>query len=242
MSTGTHVPQTAPLLLASASPRRSELLGALGIPFEVAGGIAFPERAERDNVALSPGELAWYNAVGKALTAARLHPGRAILAADTVVSLDARVLGKPSDRWEAEATLRLLSHRTHLVQTAYVLVFPTPRGERPRFTGDIERTEVSFRRLTPEAIRDYLDAVRVDDKAGAYAIQERGSDLVHHIRGSYANVVGLPVEAVARLLRKAGFEVTEPGPTQWTRGGKTEAAEADSKIASGSSLGFAILR
>ncbi|SDT99587.1 septum formation protein [Verrucomicrobium sp. GAS474] len=205
VSSASQPPGPQPLLLASSSPRRREIIASLGVPFEVAGGIPFTERAERDNVALSPGELAWYNALGKALTAARLHPLRTILTADTVVSLDARVLGKPADRREAEAALRALSGRTHLVQTAYVLVFPTPEGERPRFTGDVEKTEVTFHRLTPAAIARYLDAVDVSDKAGSYAIQERGEELVRGIRGSFSNVVGLPVEAVSRLLGNAGY-------------------------------------
>jgi len=208
-----------PLLLASSSPRRREILESLGLAVQVLREIPFHERPERENVALSPSELAWYNALGKALAAARLHPDRPLLAADTIVSFGARVFGKPADRQEAEATLAFLSGKTHVVQTAYVLVFPAPAGERPRFTGDVERTEVTFRRLTPEIIARYLDAVPVRDKAGSYAIQERGDDLVASIRGSYSNVVGLPIEAVSRLLRQAGYyrgsvprPIPRPGP------------------------------
>ena len=213
MKTGGHAttlaaPGMVPLLLASGSPRRREILDSLGVPLEVDRKVPFTERAEHENIALSPQELAWYNALGKALAAARLHPERTILTADTVVSLGTQVLGKPANRREAAATLQLLSGKTHLVQTAYVLVFPTPAGDRPRYTGDVEKTEVTFRALSPAAITRYLSKVNVLDKAGGYAIQERGNELVLKIRGSFSNVVGLPIEAISKLLRQAGYRTS----------------------------------
>jgi septum formation protein len=184
-----------PLLLASSSPRRRELLAELGIPFEVATGIPFRELSERENEVLSPSEFVWHNALGKALAARRRFPGRAILAADTIVSLGAAIFGKPRDRVEAVATLRALSGNTHSVQTAVVAI-----DGAGRYSGGIERTLVTFRRLTAATIARYLDAVDVSDKAGSYAIQERGEWLVEKIEGSFSNVIGLPLERVARLL------------------------------------------
>ncbi len=185
----------APLLLASASPRRRQLLEALGVPFEVAAGLPFHELSERDNEVLSPSEFVWHNALGKALSAHRRFPNRAILAADTIVSLGTAIFGKPRDRAEAEATLRALGGKTHSVQTAVLAI-----DGRGHFSGGIERTRVTFRPLDARAVARYLDAVDVSDKAGAYAIQERGDWLVARIDGSFSNVVGFPVERVARLV------------------------------------------
>jgi len=184
-----------PLLLASASPRRRELLEALGIPFEVAGAVPFRELTERDNAALSPSEFVWYNALGKGLAAGRLHPERHLLAADTIVRLGPRLFGKPKDRAEASAALAALSGKFHVVETAVVAV--RPGGG---VTGGIERTRVLFRALSARQIGRYLDAVDVSDKAGSYAIQDHGEWIVERIEGSFSNVVGLPLERVAALL------------------------------------------
>jgi len=186
-----------PLLLASGSPRRRELLAALAVPFEVAAGVAFQELTERENQALSPSEFVWRNALGKALAAARHFPRRTLLAADTIVSLGARIFGKPSGPAEAAATLAALGGQTHLVQTAVVLISASGRIE-----GGIERTRVTFRPLNSAAIQRYLAAVDVSDKAGSYAIQQHGDWLVSKIEGSFSNVIGFPLERVAALLAR----------------------------------------
>ena len=186
-----------PLLLASGSPRRRELLAALAVPFEVAAGVAFEELTERENQAFSPSEFVWRNSLGKGLAAARRFPGRTLLAADTIVSLGARIFGKPRHRAEAAATLAALGGRTHLVQTAVVLISPSGQIE-----GGIERTRVTFRPLTPAAIGRYLAAVDVSDKAGSYAIQQHGDWLAAKIEGSFSNVIGFPLERVAALLAR----------------------------------------
>ncbi|MDE1170271.1 MAG: Maf family protein [Verrucomicrobium sp.] len=187
-----------PLLLASGSPQRRKLLGLLGVPFQLAGSLPFEERTERDNRALSPHEFAWHNALGKARAAARLFPRRRILAADTTVSLGGRIFGKPRDRADAAATLRTLAGRRHTVQTAVVLVLPDGR-ERSAVTS----SHVLFHPLSDARIARYLDAVDVMDKAGSYAVQEQGDSLIADVRGSLTNVIGLPLETVAAVLRAA---------------------------------------
>ena len=184
-----------PLLLASGSPRRRELLAALGVRFEVVTGLAFAELSERENQALSPSEFVWRNALGKGLAAARRFPSRTILAADTVVSLGERIFGKPQDQAEAQATLAALSGKTHLVQTAVILISPSDA-----VSGGIERTRVAFRPFGPALIRRYLAAVDVSDKAGSYAIQQHGDWLVAKVEGSFSNVIGFPLDRVAKLL------------------------------------------
>lgn len=125
--------------------------------------------------------------------------GEAVLAADTVVALDGQSLAKPADEAEAESMLRVLSGRTHQVYTAVVLKV----GDR--VYSDIASTDVRFRALTDQEIRSYAASKEPLDKAGGYGIQGGGGALVAEIRGSYTNVVGLPVEETLRLLFMAGI-------------------------------------
>jgi septum formation protein len=192
MSPGSALP---PLVLASGSPRRRDLLALLGLPFKVETKLPFRELPERENTVFSPSEFVWYNAVGKALAAAVLHPGRQVVAADTAVALEGRLFGKPRTRAEADATLAALSGRGHRVLTAVVVI--DPEGT---LRGGVEQTEVVFRRLDPALRRRYLAAVSVLDKAGGYAVQEHGDWLIERIEGSLSNVIGLPLETLARLL------------------------------------------
>jgi len=176
----------AALLLASASPRRSALLKQLGFPFRVA-------RVRATEVApahLSPAEVAMINAFRKARAAVGRYPDRIVLGADTVVSLGTVVLGKPADRKEAEQMLARLQGRTHQVITGVCLMHGRARRQKLFAVN----TAVTFRRLTREQIREYLSRIEPCDKAGGYAIQEGGERIVRGIRGSFTNVVGLPVE------------------------------------------------
>ncbi len=183
-----------PLILASASPRRAELLRQLGLRFDVV-----PSRAaEIEGGHLLPAEVAMANACRKALPVASRHPRALVIGADTVVALGKRLFGKPRDRREAARMLGALSGKTHEVVTGVCLV----RGSSAELEVFAERTLVTFRRLTAGAIRDYLDRVDVLDKAGAYAIQEHGDALVRKIAGSFTNVVGLPVERLRVALAK----------------------------------------
>jgi septum formation protein len=189
----------APLILASASPRRADLLRSAGIAFVPApvdcdeawrAGEAPPSYAER--VARAKAELA-------------LRPGAAVLAADTTVWLEGQVepLGKPADRAAAAATLGRLAGRAHFVTTAVALV--DARADAPRWHSLAVTTTVWFRPLTPAEIGAYLDADEWRDKAGGYGIQGRAAGLVRRIEGSYTNVVGLPLAEVVELLQGLGL-------------------------------------
>jgi septum formation protein len=184
------------LILASGSPRRRELLAALGIPFEV--------RQSRADETLSP-HLPLADALQdvarrKARDVANAAPAEAwVLAADTEVVLGERVLGKPRDREEAESFLRALSGTSHRVVTA--VAFQGPGVDRCLSVS----TQVRFRRLGEPEIAWYASLSEPYDKAGGYAIQGQGAFLVAEIRGSYTNVVGLPMAETADLLAEAGL-------------------------------------
>jgi septum formation protein len=190
-----------PLVLASASPRRRELLAAAGVAFEIAA----VEVAELDaGSGLLPAELAEANARLKARAAAR--PGRWVLGADTVVALDGRIFGKPGSLDRAREFLRALSGRTHEVITGCALM--GPGGEEQVFH---EITRVTFLALTDEAIERYLAAVHVLDKAAGYALQEKGEWIVAGVEGSRSNVVGLPMERLLAVLRELGLTCDASG-------------------------------
>lgn len=183
------------LILASASPRRRDLLTGAGIPHEISA-VHVVEIDPDQPHGMTPAEFAWRNALRKARAAARRHPGRCVLAADTVVALGTRILGKPRHQRRAAAFLRLLSGRTHEVLTAVILL---PPGARKPI-GFVELSRVTFRRLNTARIARYLKQVHVLDKAGGYALQEKGAWLVARVEGSRSNVIGLPVERLSRLL------------------------------------------
>ncbi|HOY60467.1 MAG TPA: Maf family protein [Verrucomicrobiota bacterium] len=181
-----------PVILASASPRREELLRGLGIDFAVCPARVAEVRREE----LTARELSLLNAFRKARAVARQFPDRRVLGADTLVSLGRRLYGKPRDLGEAVRMLRELAGRTHQVVTGVCLLHL--RARRQRLFAEV--TDVTFLPLTEGQIEAYLAAVNPLDKAGAYAIQERGSDLVAGIVGSYSNVMGLPLERLREEL------------------------------------------
>lgn len=186
--------QTKPpaLILASASPRRSELLREMGIPFMVVRG-QVPEVAPEH---LSPVETAEINAYRKARATAKKHPDALVLGADTVVSLGTTLFGKPIDMADAEQMLAKLQGRTHQVITGVCLMHL--RGHRQRLFA--VSTAVTFRKLHIGQIRRYLSKIFPFDKAGSYAIQEEGDLIVKGVVGSFTNVVGLPVETLKSEL------------------------------------------
>ena len=188
------------LILASASPRRAELLTAAGIPFEV--------RPAHIDEALLPGEDARSYAGRLALEKARaIAPhadGCPVLAADTVVVIDGQVLGKPVNADDAKRMLRLLSGRTHEVLTAVAVMNARP-GQEVTIDARIESTAVEFGPLGTDEIDWYVASGEPSDKAGAYAIQGLASRFVTRIEGSYSNVVGLPVSLVYAMCRRAGI-------------------------------------
>ena len=181
-----------PLILASASPRRAELLKLLPVKFRVLPAHA-PEVALEH---LSPLEVCQLNAHRKARAVAKKIPDALVLGADTLVFLDNEILGKPRNFAEARRMLSRLQGRHHQVVTGVCLVHL--RGHRERIFA--ASTDVLFHPLTSRQIRDYLAAVHPLDKAGAYAIQERGEFIISEISGSYSNVVGLPVEMLREEL------------------------------------------
>lgn len=184
---------TGSVILASASPRRRELLTSAGISFEV--DVADVDETHK------PGEPAEAYvrrvALSKARTVASRHPEKLVLGADTVVVVDGAVLGKPQDDADAVRMLTSLSGRAHQVLTAVALVGPGQVLET------VEETLVWMQALAPDDIAAYVASGEPRDKAGAYGIQGRASRFIPKIEGSYTNVVGLPVAAVADLLRRA---------------------------------------
>ncbi|HEV3273087.1 MAG TPA: Maf family protein [Candidatus Methylacidiphilales bacterium] len=187
------------IILASESPRRRELLRGMGVRFEVVAA-KVRELSGASSPHLAPAELARENARRKAKAVAGLRPGRWVLGADTVVALERRVMGKPVSIDEARDFLLALSGETHEVVTGCALM--TPEGEAEIFH---EVSRVTLRVLTYQEIGRYLGEVNVLDKAGGYALQERGDWIVERVEGSRANVIGLPVEALERVLKMRGL-------------------------------------
>jgi septum formation protein len=181
-----------PLILASASPRRAELLRQLGVKFTVVPSDA----TEVHDDHLTAREISQLNAYRKARVVAKKFPDALVLGADTLVYLGTALLGKPADLENAFHMLQQLAGRTHEVVTAICLLHLRTHRQKLFF----ESTAVTFRALDAVNIRRYLAKVNPLDKAGAYAIQEEGDLIVERIAGSYANVVGLPVEKLREEL------------------------------------------
>lgn len=188
-----------PLILASTSPRRHELLALLGIPFE-ARSPSFEERLVPGRPAI---EQVQSFAQGKARSVARQEPEAIVLGSDTVIELDHDVLGKPTDLAEARAMLRRLAGRDHQVRTAIALVCSARAI-------DVVALSTAVVRMKPfdERVQEhYLATGESLGKAGAYSIQGEGGDLIDSIDGDFPTVVGLPLRLVARLLMQAGVSV-----------------------------------
>lgn len=185
-------------ILASGSPRRRQLLSEAGYEFEILS----PPVDEVAHGWLTIRELTIWNAARKAARVSEMVPDAVVLAADTLVAIDGEVLGKPRDLEDAVRILRRLSGRAHEVWTA-VRINHAARGRSRSFH---EMSRVHFRKLNERAIRDYLAKIDPLDKAGAYAAQGHGTEIIERIEGSYSNVVGLPMEATTRALRAFGFE------------------------------------
>lgn len=183
-----------PLILASASPRRADLLRELGVEFSVLASAA--EEVHQDD--FTARELCLLNAYRKARVVAKQHPQALVLGADTLVYLGTKLYGKPADLADAHRMLRELSGHTHQVVTGVCLLQLNPHRSR-LFA---ETTNVTFKVLDEAIITAYLRAIQPLDKAGAYAIQDHGDQIVVRISGSYTNVVGLPLERLRHELAR----------------------------------------
>ena len=188
---------TSPLILASASPRRHELLAQLGVPFEV----VVADVTEHEDASTNPREMVAHNAALKAEWVATRRPEAIVLGADTTVYLDHHALNKPRDLAEAQAMLRRLSGRTHTVFTGLAV-----RGAHRQLRIDEGvASEVTFKPLDDSTIATYLARVHTLDKAGGYAIQEEGDLIVAGYTGSLSNIIGLPLEATKHILTRCGL-------------------------------------
>ena len=186
------------IVLASASPRRAELLRSAGVTFQTAA--AGTLEVHEPTIGLSG--LVTATARTKAIAVAADHPGAVVIGADTLVWLDGKPLGKPSSTDQAREMLARLAGRVHEVATGVHLVRLEPRLQIEFH----ETTRVRFRPLGENDLADYLARVDVLDKAGAYALQEHGEMIVESVEGSRSNVVGLPLERTLAALRRFAGE------------------------------------
>ena len=193
-----RAPEHAPVLvLASASPRRQQLLAWLGVPYHVLPA----EVDERPLPHEAAADLVLRLARAKAAAVAVRRPADWVLAADTIVEIDGAMLGKPADTGDAARMLARLAGREHRVATGFALVRPGGAVH----SAELVLTQVRFRPLDTRAIERYVASREGDDKAGAYAVQGLGAGLIERIDGSFTNVIGLPLVEVGRALEEAGL-------------------------------------
>ena len=183
------------IILASESPRRRELLGALGLDFEIA--VSGIEENQMDGE--TPEQHALRLAREKALTISRQRPEAIVIGADTVVIIDHELLGKPEDVIQAEAMLKKLSGRTHEVITGFAIV---QRDEV--MVNRAVSSDVLFKEISEQERQWYIQTEEPYDKAGSYAVQGIGAFFIREIRGSYTNVIGLPLSEVVEALQDIG--------------------------------------
>jgi septum formation protein len=183
-------------ILASSSPRRFELLRQIGLSFQ-----SIVPSVDESTERTDPFEIVSELSARKAAAVAKSNPLSVVIAADTVVTVDDKILGKPKGDGEAVEMLRLLSGRSHFVYTGVTVICDG------RIETAICRTEVFFKPLSEEQILAYLHTGESYDKAGGYGIQGKGAVLVDHIDGDYSNVVGLPLSLLYEMLRELGIEL-----------------------------------
>jgi septum formation protein len=187
------------VILASASPRRKQLLCRMGVKFRAIAANVDERRRSR----LSPRELATRLALAKARAVARRFPDAVVIGADTIVTLNGKLFEKPRDLKQAARMLGQLQGKTHRVITG-VCVLHLREKKKALFA---ETTKVTFRKMTSQQIREYLRLINPLDKAGAYAAQEHTDCIIARVEGSFSNVVGLPSETLGALLVGFGLKV-----------------------------------
>ena len=187
------------IILASASPRRKELLEKIGLKFEVEPS----NYAEDMHSKLSPDKLARAISLEKARAVARKHKNAIVIAADTFIVFRGKIMGKPNTEAEARKMLMALRGKSHSVITGFTIL---DTEENKVLTKSVE-TVIHIKKLTPEEIDGYVKSKEPLDKAGAYAIQGLGSVIVERIEGDYFNVMGLPLSALAESLTEFGIHI-----------------------------------
>jgi septum formation protein len=187
------------IILASASPRREELLGKIGLKFEVEPS----DYAEDMHSRLSPDELARAISLEKARAVASRHKNAIVIAADTFIVFRGKIMGKPNTEAEARKMLMTLRGKSHSVITGFTIL---DTDENKVLTKSVE-TIIHIRNLTSKEIDAYVKSKEPLDKAGAYAIQGLGSVIVERIEGDYSNVMGLPLSALAKGLKEFGIYI-----------------------------------
>lgn len=185
------------IILASGSPRRKELLSSLGLDFTVHVPFSDETREPRE----TPADYCRRVAIIKAIETLAEYRDALIIAADTIVSVRGEIFGKPKDRDDAFRMLKALQGRTHVVYTGLCVY------DIQKLHSHVESTAVKFRKMSDDEIRSYIATGECDDKAGAYAIQGKGSLLVESIDGDYFNVMGLPVCRLGLMLKEFGINI-----------------------------------
>ena len=189
------------LILASTSPRRREILGLLGRPFEVIA----PEFDERISTHLSIGEEVLQFAVGKARSVAAKHPESIVIGSDTMIQLDGEKIGKPLDAADARRILRLLSGKAHKIYTSVAIIDGIGGPGLTR----IETVVLKMRELSADEIESYVATGESLDKAGAYSIQGQGRNLIAAMEGDYLAAVGMPLKPIAGYLKDVDYALAK---------------------------------
>jgi len=189
------------LILASTSPRRREILGLLGRPFEVIA----PEFDERISTHLSIGEEVLQFAVGKARSVAAKHPESIVIGSDTMIQLDGEKIGKPLDAADARRILRLLSGKAHKIYTSVAIIDGIGGPGLTR----IETVVLKMRELSADEIESYVATGESLDKAGAYSIQGQGRNLIAAMEGDYLAAVGMPLKPIAGYLKDVEYALAK---------------------------------
>jgi len=187
------------IILASASPRRRELLEGIGLKFRVEPS----NYAEARKAHLRPDELARSISLEKAKIVASHHQNALVIAADTFIVFEGKILGKPDTETEARRMLETISGKSHSVITGFTII----DTENNKALSRSVETKVYMKKMTPGEIDDYVKSKEPLDKAGGYAIQGLGSVIVEKIEGDYFNVIGLPLNALAESLKEFGVNI-----------------------------------
>ncbi len=184
------------IILASTSPRRRQLIKLLGIPFKVVAS----NYHEVHHKHFTPKQLVGFLAEGKAAATAKKYPNSIIVGADTIVVHKGKIFGKPKDKEDARKMLSKFSGQAQDVLTGVCVINLSAHKKVTK----VVKSKLYFRKLNKQAIENLLSAGNFLDKAGAYAVQDHGAGLIRKVSGDYTNVVGLPLEALGKMLKKIG--------------------------------------